>query len=92
MNFSFSNVQSNSPGLSFNVPPVQYMIDAHGTWGGCNAQLQKLLGDGATYVNVGTAISADGIVADPVYLAGAYKWVITTATGVYIEVTNLVSY
>lgn len=67
-----------------------YQLAAHSAaWGGGNAQLQQLGPDGATYLNVGSQITADGV-QGPLYLPpGVYQWVLTTTTAASLQVNRV---
>lgn len=75
----------------FHLDGGVYAMEAIGTWGGGNADLQRLGPDNSTYVTCGTAtkMTANGF-ASPVYLPrGTYQFVITTSTGVYVELQRV---
>ena len=85
---------SNS-GPSAGTTPVvtgiggKFMLQAiSGGWGGGNAQLQEMGPDGSTWLNVGTAMTANGVqVLD--LPPGSYRAVITTATGVWFWLVQI---
>jgi len=64
----------------FTVLGGRYALMLSGTWGGGSATLQALMIDNTTYINVATAITADGatIVDLP---PGSYKLDVATVTG-----------
>lgn len=79
-----------------------YAYDAIATWGGGNAELQKLGPDGSTYVNIFDTFNNAGTEADlevgkftangskVLHLSpGIYQVVITTATGASIALTRV---
>lgn len=86
--FPFSNISANT--ASFTLRGGSYGITAHATWGGGNVVLQRLAADGATYVSVITALTADGY-ASANLPSGAYRFAVTTATAVYVDVTAVVT-
>jgi hypothetical protein len=86
--FPFSNISANTAG--FTLRGGSYGITVHATFGGGNVVLQRLAADGATWVNVITALTADGF-ASTNLPNGTYRFGITTATGVYCDVTAAVT-
>jgi hypothetical protein len=83
-NFVFKNISAST--ASFTLRGGSYGITAHATWGGGNVALQRLAADGASWVNVITALTADGFAATNLP-NGTYRFAVTTATGVYCDVT-----
>jgi hypothetical protein len=65
-----------------------YGVDAMATWGGGSVTLQKLAGDGSTYVTAATAFAANGYVTVDLP-AGNYKLVVATASGVYVNLRRI---
>jgi hypothetical protein len=65
-----------------------YGIDYIATWGGGSVTLQKLAGDGSTYVTAATAFAANGYVTVDLP-SGTYKLVVATATGAYVNVRRI---
>lgn len=66
-----------------------YAISSKGTWGGGSITLQRLALDGATYLTVTPAITADGyttVTLPP----GTYRLVVATATALYVEIIGIV--
>jgi hypothetical protein len=86
--FPFSNISANT--AAFTLRGGSYGITAHATWGGGNVVLQRLAADAATWVNVITALSADGF-ATTNLPNGKYRFAVTTATAVYCDVTSVVT-
>jgi hypothetical protein len=84
---AYSNISATQS--TFFMASGQYGIDAVATWGGGTVVLQKLAGDASTYVTV-QSFSANGfeIVTVP---AGTYRIAVTTATGVYVKIGNVVN-
>jgi len=79
---NFVNVSATPP--AFPLSGGQYGLVAQATtWG--TAQLQLLSGDGVTWMNIGTALSANGqsVVTLP---PGQYQLLLTGLSGGYISV------
>lgn len=85
---SFSNL-SATPAV-FTLRGGQYAVTVHATFGGGSVTLQRQAADGATYVTCLTAFSSDGY-ATVNLPSGTYKLTIATATGVYADVTSVVT-
>jgi hypothetical protein len=85
---SFSNIAATP--ASFTLRGGSYGVTAHATWGGGSATLQRLAPDGATYVTVLAAFSADGY-ASANLPAGTYQLAIATATAVYADIVGIVT-
>jgi hypothetical protein len=85
-NASFSNIAATT--AAFALGGGKYAIDVHATFGGGNLQLQKLAGDGSTYVNVGASISADGLTTYDLP-PGTYKIAVTTAMACYVNLNRV---
>lgn len=58
------------------------VFSAVATWGGGNVQLQYLGPNGSTWLNVGSALTADGLAAFELP-PGQIRAAVTTATAVY---------
>ena len=85
--FLFSN-QAAGTLATMQVTGGYYQRSAHATWGGGNVALQQLLPDGATWLALGSALSADGV--DYFYLPpGQYRFVITTSSAVYVALARV---
>jgi microcystin-dependent protein len=81
-----SNISATT--AAFNLAGGMYGVDATATFGGGNIVLQKLAGDGTTWVIALTAITTASFVT--VYLpAGSYRLAITTATGCYVVISHI---
>lgn len=79
-----NNAQANIAATTagFFLKGGKYLLVVTATWGGGNVVLQRLHNDGATWVPVHTALTANGIAnVDIAY--GQYRWAVTTATAVY---------
>jgi hypothetical protein len=57
--------------------------------GGGNVQLQLLGPDASTWLNVGTAITANGF-SNLTLPSGTYRIAVTAATGVYASLTSVI--
>lgn len=87
---TFSNISAST--AAFPLNGGKYAVDVVATFGGGSVKLQKLAGDGSTYVSVAstTDFSAAGHgVAD--LAPGQYRFTIATATAVYVGVTRVPS-
>lgn len=85
---SFSNISATP--ASFTLRGGCYGVMANATWGGGSLTLQRLSVDGATYVTVMTAFSADGY-ASANLPGGTYRLLVATATAIYVDVTSIVT-
>jgi hypothetical protein len=84
----FSNI--SAPTAAFTLKGGYYFLACVATFGGGNVELQVLGPDQSTYLSAPTALklSAAGTIAG--YLPpGQYRFLITTATGVYCSVTGV---
>lgn len=82
----FSNI-SASP-ASFTLRGGRYCAAVAATFGGGSVQLQMLGPDLATWFNLGSAYTVAGSQNFDLP-AGQYRWVIVTATAVYLVVANV---
>jgi hypothetical protein len=83
----FSNIAATT--LQFPVAGGKYSFDALGTWGSGNAQVQLLGGDASTWLNVGSAVTANGVQTLDLP-AGQYRIAISSgATAVYAALTKI---
>lgn len=83
-----SNLSDANDQVAFTLAGGLYGIDYIATWGGGSATLEKLAGDGSTYVTAATAFSASGFVS--VYLPkGTYRVTVATSTVVYIAINRI---
>lgn len=83
---AFSNISAAT--AAFTVAAGQYGIDVMATWGGGTVNLQKLAGDGSTYISVST-YSANTYETQNL-APGTYRFNVTTATAVYIQFASVV--
>ena len=79
---------ANNP-ASFTLPAGSYGLTANATWGGGGVALQRRASDGSTFVQV-VNVTADGYQKLDLP-AGTYKFVITTATAVNMDLSPIVS-
>lgn len=89
MTVSYSNISATT--AAFVLSPGLYNVGAHATWSGGSVTLQQLAVDGTTWLTALTAFSADGV-SSGVYLAGTYRVLVTTATGVYVAISTMIQY
>lgn len=68
-----------------------YVMDANATWGGGSVTLERLGADDTTYIAVATALSADGTSGAIALPPGTYKFVVVSATALYVSVTRIPS-
>ena len=82
----FSNISATT--ATFQLSGGLYGIDYLATWGGGSVTLEKLGPDGSTYLPAAVAATANGSIA--VYLtACTYKFVIATASAVYLSIQRI---
>lgn len=86
--FPFSNISATT--AAFTLRGGNYGLTCHATFGGGNIALQRLATDATSWVTVITALTADGF-ASANLPSGSYRLQITTATGVYCDVTATVT-
>lgn len=68
----------------------EYGMTVHaGAWGGGSVKLQRQAADGATWIDI-QAFTADGfaVVTIP---GGTYQLAVTTATGVYADISAVIT-
>lgn len=83
-----SNISASTSG--FVLKGGTYGLAVVATFGGGSVKLQRLAGDGSTYVSMSSACdftAAGGAVVD--LPRGTYRWTVATATGVYAEVQGI---
>ena len=85
--YQFSNISATTGAVALQGGKYGLAISA--TWNAGNAQLETLSQDGSTWINVGTAISANGFSTYNLP-AGQYRLAITSATAVYAALTSIV--
>jgi len=85
--FQFANIAATT--AQFQVKGGTYVITVHATFGGGSVQLQTLAGDGATWLLLGTSITADGTQVYTGLPPGPYRIAIATATAVYANLTRV---
>lgn len=77
-------------GATKQWPGGEGVLIAVASWGGGNAQLQVLGPDGATWINVGSAITANGVATFKLGKSQV-RVVVTTASGVYVTAERILS-
>jgi len=83
---NFSNISATT--AAFTLRGGQYAVDAIATFSSGSITLQKLAGDGTTYVTALTAFTAAGY-ATVNLPSGTYRFSIATATAVYVQLTAI---
>lgn len=83
-----SNASATSSAVQWDGGRGVFCVDA--TWGGGNVQLQYLGPDGATWLNVGSAFTADGLASFELP-PGRIRAAVTTATAVYASAEQVKS-
>lgn len=86
--FQFQNLSVTT--ATFYVIGGTYGLTVSATFGGGSVQLQILSFDKATWLNVGSAFSANGFISQALP-PGQYRLAITTATAVYAALTSVPS-
>lgn len=84
----FSNISASTSG--FALKGGRYGIAVTATFGGGSVKLQRLAGDGSTYVSMSSSCdftAAGGAIVD--LPPGTYRFTIATATAVYAEVSGI---
>lgn len=85
---SYAGAGQTADSDAFELTGGTWAADFSATWGGGTVTLQKLAGDGSTYVTAMTAWTANGTALG--YLPkGTYKIAIATATAVYVQLTRV---
>jgi hypothetical protein len=87
--FSWSNISATPAAFTISGGG-KFALTAHATWGGGNIQLQRVSTDGSTFVNVGASVTADGFSTYDIP-RGLYQLAVTTATGVYADLSRIAS-
>lgn len=82
----FSNISATT--AAFALLGGTYGLTLSATFGGGNVQLQTLSLDGVTWINIGSAASANSV-NDFTLTPGQYRFVVTTATAVYISLCKI---
>lgn len=85
---SYAGAGQSTDSDPFELTAGIWAADFSATWGGGTVTLQKLAGDGSTYVTALTAWTANGT-AFGYIPKGTYKLAITTATAVYVQLTRV---
>jgi hypothetical protein len=85
---AYANIAASTSG--FALKGGAYGVTAVATFGGGSVKLQRLSGDGSTYVSMSS--STDFTAAGGAVLnlpPGTYRFTIATATAVYVEVQGV---
>jgi hypothetical protein len=82
----FSNIAATTG--AFGLFGGKYELAAAATWGGGNVQLEALAGDASTWLNVGSAITTNGVTVFDL-APGQYRLAVTTATSAYLALTTI---
>lgn len=83
----FSNISATT--AAFPLLGGKYGLDISATWSSGNAQVETLAIDGSTWLNVGSAVTANGTSTYDLP-AGQYRIGISSATAVYAALTKIV--
>lgn len=83
----FSNLSATP--AAFTLSGGYYAITVKATWGGGSVALQRLAVDGATFIAVTPAMTADGL-ATVSLPPGTYRLAVTTATAVFADIIAIV--
>jgi len=85
-NQSFSDISADT--AAFVLRGGKYGISATATWSAGSVTLEKLAGDGSTYVTAATAMTANDYVTVDLP-PGTYKFAVATSTAVYLELQRV---
>lgn len=83
---SYSNISATT--AAFTLAAGNYGVTVTATFGGGNVTLQRLAADASTWVTCLTAFTAAGY-ATVLLPSGSYRFSITTATGVYVDIAAI---
>ena len=83
----FSNIVATT--LQFPIAGGKYGLEISATWGSGNVQVETLSLDSSTWLNVGSAVTANGVSTYDLP-AGQYRIGISSATAVYAALTTIV--
>lgn len=83
----FTDIASTT--ANFGLLGGKYALAIDATWNSGNAQLETLADDGATWINVGSSITANGF-SNYDLPAGQYRIAISAASSVYVSITRIV--
>lgn len=86
---TFDNLSATPASFPLGGGRYSLVVNA-GSWSSGSVQLQTLSRDGSTWINVGSAVSADGV-ASLELPPGQYQLSITSATGVYAVIARVPS-
>ena len=87
-NQQFSNIAATT--AAFSLLGGTYGIDVVATFGGGSVKLQKLAGDGSTYLSVSSATDFTAAGYQTAQLApGTYRLTIATASAIYASINRV---
>lgn len=85
---TFSDISAST--AAFGLEGGKYAVDVLATFGGGSVKLQKLAGDGSTYLSVSSSTDFTAAGYATVDLPpGQYRFTIATATAVYAELERV---
>jgi hypothetical protein len=84
----FSNIAATT--LQFPINGGKYGLEISATWGSGNVQVETLSLDSSTWLNVGSAVTANGVSTYDLP-AGQYRLAVSSgATAIYAALTKIV--
>jgi hypothetical protein len=84
----FSNISTTT--AAFTLLGGKYGLDISATWSSGNAQVETLAFDGSTWLNVGSAVAANGVSTYDLP-AGQYRLAVSSgATAIYAALTKII--
>jgi hypothetical protein len=83
----FSDISATT--AAFSLLGGKYGLDISATWSSGNAQVETLATDGSTWLNVGSAVTANGTSTYDLP-PGQYRIGISSATAVYAALTKII--
>jgi hypothetical protein len=86
--YNADNISSTGDQVVFPLTGGRYGITVIATFGGGSVTLERLAGDGATWVTAATAITANGFAAVELP-RGSYRFTVATATAVYVGIERI---
>jgi hypothetical protein len=85
---SYAAANISATTASFTILGGCYGADYSATWGGGSVQLNRLAGDGVTWIAAAAAWTANGTVL-LLLPPGTYQLAVTTATAVYVQLVRI---
>jgi hypothetical protein len=84
----YSNIAATT--LQFSIAGGKYGLEISATWGSGNVQIETLSLDNSSWLNVGSAVTANGVSTYDLP-AGQYRLAISSgATAIYAALTKIV--